>query len=108
MSSLADQFPRTVVPCYGIHPWFAHKAGRRRRRRRHSEATSTIASSSNDNGNDRFVVDDSDWLAELEQLLLANPLSCVGEIGLDKVWVPPESNQDEGGDGAVAWDDQVL
>jgi Tat protein secretion system quality control protein TatD with DNase activity len=46
-------------------------------------------------------VDDAVWLAELERLLWADPLSCVGEIGLDRAWVPPDNG------GEHAWDDQV-
>lgn len=105
MSSLSAEFPNAVVPCYGIHPWYAHKAGKRRR---HHEIANTIASAFNDSDEGSIEVDDSDWLVELEQLLSANPSSCVGEIGLDKVWVPPEHNQNQGDDGKVAWDDQVF
>ena len=50
-----------VVCAYGVHPWSAHRVRR------------------------------DGWLADLRQRLEADPCAIVGEIGLDKAWVPPDT-----------------
>jgi hypothetical protein len=49
----------SVVACLGLHPWYAHDPG------------------------------DAEWLPRLRHLLLQHPAVAVGEIGLDRQWVPP-------------------
>ena len=59
LSTSADRICCSVVACLGLHPWYAHEPG------------------------------DVDWLPRLRQLLVQNPTAAVGEIGLDRQWVPP-------------------
>ncbi len=50
----------------GIHPWFAH-----------------------------LYTSDNRWFDTLEALLLENPNAGVGEIGLDKKWITPDTQKNE-------------
>ncbi|KAI9297209.1 Metallo-dependent hydrolase [Neoconidiobolus thromboides FSU 785] len=68
VSQLYDLFPKRVIPCFGIHPWFSEKTSNEFKR-------------------------DKEWI----DLLLSNLKKCkgamVGEIGLDKIAVDPITKQ---------------
>ncbi|KAI8870398.1 Metallo-dependent hydrolase [Ramicandelaber brevisporus] len=70
-------YPDRVVPCFGVHPWYAH--------------TVTIPTASISNNN--TSASNPEWLDQLEQLLLKYPNAAVGEIGLDAVATHPSTNE---------------
>lgn len=65
MNNLYERFPLQIQPAIGVHPWFAHK------------------------------IYATDWLLEMRSQLLGNRKMIVGEIGLDKHWIPPDSDKNE-------------
>eukprot|EP00158_Paraphelidium_tribonemae_P009338 Partr_v1_DN28838_c0_g1_i2_m33784 putative TatD DNase domain containing len=66
VEDLHSWFPQNVVPCFGLHPWFAYEA--------HESFHPSIGGS---------------WKEELRRLLVEYPNAIVGEFGLDKVAVTP-------------------
>jgi TatD DNase family protein len=62
---LKARHPRSVSAAYGVHPWFAHQVS----------------------------TDSGSWLATLRRFLEDDPTAIVGEIGLDKGWVPPDTGR---------------
>ncbi|XRB20125.1 TatD related DNase [Pseudoscourfieldia marina] len=55
--------------CIGVHPWFAHRYARGDGKR--------------------------EWLERLRKYVTTTPGACVGEIGLDRQWVTPDTGQVE-------------
>jgi Tat protein secretion system quality control protein TatD with DNase activity len=89
-----------VVPCLGVHPWFLH------------ELSSDDWELVDEHDHHHPAADDSSqiqpqqpqqqpqhqqpqpkWLHEMEQLLIANPTSIVGEIGLDGFHFRPDTKE---------------
>eukprot|EP01041_Mallomonas_annulata_P009450 gene9450-19630_t len=62
---LYNKYPGNIQCALGLHPWFAHAPG-------------------TDN-----------WLEIIRTHLLSNPAWIIGEIGLDRLWKPPDSNKNE-------------
>jgi Tat protein secretion system quality control protein TatD with DNase activity len=61
--ALAQQRPRQIRPNYGLHPWWAHE---------HPPPATGEG-----------------WMLALRTALEEDPRACLGEIGLDGLWVPP-------------------
>jgi len=61
-----DDFVVNVPIAFGVHPWWAHL-----------EKDATAA-----------------WMVRLRETVLSSPLSVVGEIGLDRIAVPPDAEAD--------------
>jgi Tat protein secretion system quality control protein TatD with DNase activity len=68
-----------VVACLGVHPWFLHELS--------PEDWEIVGQQQDDNQvqsqQQPHLQQQPKWLHEMEQLLIANPTSIVGEIGLD-------------------------
>lgn len=65
MTSLYERLPSRIQPAIGVHPWFAHE------------------------------LDDDQWISDMHAELVRNRNLIVGEIGLDKLWVPPDRERNE-------------
>lgn len=63
VEALAAAHPGRVVPCFGVHPWYAHE----------------VFGEESGGG----------WVDDLRARLARHPRAAVGEIGLDGQWVPP-------------------
>ncbi len=64
-----------IVPCFGVHPWFLHELS--------DEDWNRVPHSSSLVSSSLSMPPAPAWLTAMEQLLLQNPCSIVGEIGLD-------------------------
>ncbi len=83
--------PNKVIPCFGVHPWYAHKHGMRE-----STCVRNVVEAKSEDElsklgellNDELPIS---WQPKLLQLLLEYPESIVGEFGLDRAAVIPGS-----------------
>ncbi|GIM00902.1 hypothetical protein Vretimale_5797 [Volvox reticuliferus] len=96
VEALSVKEPHKVIPCFGVHPWFAH---------RHAlDLAATLDPSqlldSPPNGKDHpsrhpdllarlAPIPPERWMPRLQSLLTAHPHAVVGEFGLDRAAVVP-------------------
>jgi Tat protein secretion system quality control protein TatD with DNase activity len=80
--AFAERYPLTVVPFFGVHPWYAHLF--------YVDDVPHYDSVLKPTPTEDFIahlpkpIRWSDYLAQLKALLISNPGAQIGEIGLDK------------------------
>ena len=72
---LHEQFPRDVVPSFGLHPWWIH---------RYNQHISSENDHVETSKQQVAVTQPMSWMDQLEELLQRFPSAGVGECGLDK------------------------
>ncbi len=76
--------PPQVIPCFGVHPWFAHQHALTP-----GATLQDVVTAGPDSG-DQWAsqleppAPATSWMPRLRELLLSHPNALVGEFGLDR------------------------
>eukprot|EP00854_Cymbomonas_tetramitiformis_P016523 gene16523-19618_t len=87
VAELQAAYPHKVIPCFGVHPWFAHLHGFRNDGFVRDVLEIKADLELQNVGDVADVSLSISWEATLRKLLEAYPSSIVGEIGIDKAAV---------------------
>ncbi|KAG2449891.1 hypothetical protein HYH02_005413 [Chlamydomonas schloesseri] len=115
VEALAAAAPHKVIPCFGVHPWFAHRHALRPEQAAAPAALLDAPSNGRDSpdrhpqllaalgpGGDMAVAAPEEWLPRLRELLARHPHALVGEFGLDRAAVVPGTRLQPG------WEHQLA
>ncbi|PNW70377.1 hypothetical protein CHLRE_17g717200v5 [Chlamydomonas reinhardtii] len=115
VEALAQAAPHKVIPCFGVHPWFAHRHALHPDQATQPAALLDAPANGRDSpdrhpallaalgpGGDLAVAAPEQWRPRLRELLLRHPHALVGEFGLDRAAVVPGSRLQPG------WDHQLA
>ena len=81
--------PGKVIPCFGVHPWFAHRHGMRAPCTTADVVEAKEEAELQKLGERLGAQLPTSWQARLRELLLQYPEAVVGEFGVDRAAVIP-------------------